>query len=130
MKRLLTLLMFLTTPAIAKVERLELEVRKIQFLRHPYLPNKTDWRGLMGLHWDTSHWNNRVFWNNFLAGYGDNAKFQYMYWEYEVGVNIERFQIGYYHKSEHLLDSNRVDVGHPDKFPLEDSFFLKWDLLK
>lgn len=125
-KMLFSLLILLTSqPAQSKINGLSLEIKRMLFLRHAYYPEKSDWRGFVGLNWNISNKNDWLYWDNQSAFYGDNSQVRHIFWQYEVGFRYETVDVFYYHKSEHTADANREDIGHPSKFPLEDSFGIR-----
>ena len=128
MKKLLILLCFSNTAFGASY--LNLELRKIEFKRHAYYPDKRDWRGYTGLNWGVQDLWDTVYWENTIYAYGDSAQYRHVGWKWELGVNLyDNLHIFYHHHSEHAMDANREDIGHPDKWPIEDSFGIRINLL-
>ena len=129
MSRLLWLIVFIfSTSSLARVKELSLEVRKIKTLRHAYYPQKRDWRGFVGLNWNLVDKHDLFFWNNQTAFYGDDSQVRHIYWKYDIGVKYKCVKLVYHHKSEHSADHNKFDIGHTDRFPLEDSFGFIYDM--
>ncbi len=61
------------------------------------------------------------FWNNNVEGKSAQAAFKYVHWETESGVAMRYLDVGYYHKSQHILEEER-----PQKaYPIEDVLFIR-----
>ena len=127
MKKLLLLLLF--SEMALGGPYLNLELRKTEFKRHAYYPEKRDWRGYTGLNWGYRGLWDTVYWENTVYSYGDNAQYRHVGWQWELGAKYKAFKVFYHHHSEHAMDANNTDIGHPDKWPIEDSFGIKMDLL-
>jgi hypothetical protein len=130
--KVVLILVFFTQITQARVKELSLEARRIKSLRHPYYPNKSDWYGYMGLNWDyyfNISKNIEFFHNNTTFYYGDKSQVRSIGWEYELGIKIHRVEIFWHHLSEHAADSNKDDIGHEGKFPLEDSLTFRINLM-
>lgn len=113
----------------ARVKELSLEIRKIETLRHAYYPEKDDFFGYVGLNWAIENKKQWLYWDNTVAFYGDKSQVRHIFWEYRVGLKATKWlDIFYYHKSEHTADANRDDIGHPSKFPLQNSIGVKIDM--
>ncbi len=123
----LVLMMMSSDFALAKITEMSLEVRQMKTLRHAYYPEKRDWTGFVGLNWKWQK--GGVYWDNQTAFYGDSSQVRHIFWEYEMGYSFKHVDLFYYHKSEHIADSNPQDVGSSDRFPLEDSFGVRINLL-
>lgn len=123
-KILLALSLLVPTAGAAKVKELSLEIRKTEFKRHAYYPDKRDWRGYVGLNWkmDWKH----GYWNNRAYFYGDESQVRHIGWEYEFGLKLlPQVDLFYYHHSEHSADAESPTG---DRFPLEDSIGFRFKL--
>ena len=97
--------------------------------RDSYFPGKRDWRGYAGLNWDISLWK-YVFWDNKTYFYGDDAQVRKIGWQYDLGLRFEAVDIFYHHLSEHDADHGKDETGRIEKFPLENSYGIRINLLK
>lgn len=92
-----------------------------------------DWRGRAAVTFNLNILEHG-FWRNYVHTEGTNAKVETVGWKYELGVKLPLgLELGLSHHSEH-----RMDAGVPrlhdsggnylgvDKFPLEDSVFLRF----
>lgn len=62
-----------------------------------------------------------LYWNNMVNTTSDQSQFKVIGWEYGLGARLfPCLELGYYHHSQHWLDSN--DTQH---FPLENAIQVK-----
>lgn len=121
--------LLLSQSASAEVKQLSLELRHTKVFRDPYFPDKSDWLGYVGLNWDTMFWE-MLFWNNKTYFYGDRSQVRKIGWEYDLGLRFDAVDVFYHHRSEHDADHGPAETGRISRFPLEDSYGIRINLLK
>jgi len=113
---------------LLQVDDLNLETTKIQFKRDAYFndhdPAK-DWMWGAALNWNVRTLK-YVYWKNrFHLDY--DTQVRHVGWKFEAGINLGKyFDTFWQHHSQHMLESERDDIG----FPVEDRYGLRFHFIK
>ena len=117
------MLVFLSGTALAKVEYLNLELKRLPYQRDYLVPEQTAWDHEVSLNMKLEL--KRLWLESDLTGQTAQGRFRNMWWDYTLGVSIiPELDLVWDHRSQHSLDWEQ------DKFPIRDSYGIRINFKK
>ncbi len=117
------MLVFLSGTALAKVEYLNLELKRLPYQRDYLVPEQTVWDHEVSLNMKLEL--KRLWLESDLTGQTAQGRFRNMWWDYTMGLSIvPELDLVWDHRSQHLLDWEQ------DKFPVRDSYGIRINFKK
>lgn len=119
---LLVLLLVASTTAKSEVRALNLEVKRLPFVRDNLFPDDKYWDYQLNLIWNVDV--GPVFMENDIDTRTRNDRFRYVAWEYKLGVHLgQHVDVLWHHRSEHAMDIYRK------QYPVRDSYGVRFKFM-
>ena len=117
------ILVLLSGTALAKVEYLNLELKRLPYQRDYLVPEQTAWDHEVSLNMKLEL--KRLWLESDLTGQTAQGRFRNMWWDYTIGVSIiPEMDFVWDHRSQHSLDWEQ------EKFPIRDSYGIRINFKK
>lgn len=122
MRTLVALAALCATNAVAEVRALNLEVKRLPYVRDYFMPEHKYWDAQLNLNWNVGF--GAFFMENDIDTRTRQGRFRYVAWEYKTGFDLTpNLAVLWHHRSEHAMDMYR------EKFPVRDSYGFRINFL-
>ena len=105
------------------VTYMNMEIKRMPYQRDALFPTTRKWDYELSLNFKWQK--GRVFFESDLTGQTYDSRFRNMWWDYTLGIDIvPQVSVVWDHRSQHALDK------FVDKFPVRDSYGIRWNMIK
>lgn len=74
-----------------------------------------------------------LFMDNIIDSKASENRFRYVSWNYNIGLDMGKIQVSYWHKSEHMFESEpnpTLFSQSTNKFPVQDSIMIRFFFIR
>ena len=118
MNKLLVVLLLVPSIAKSEVRALNLELKRLPYVRDYFMPDAKYWDAQLNLNWNVGF--GAFFWENSIDARTRHSRFRYVAWEYKTGFDLTKHvALVWHHRSEHAMDI------YSYKYPVRDSYGVR-----